>query len=253
MRYFEKQKPIVILILFSVCYLFPAAALDAESRLQYQNRGNRFEGVKPKPVSGYDIELVSAMVDYQEEITEIPVYLKLKFFLEKSEKVYLTVRELDYKHYYWMDKVKFSRPPHAGFENNFEWSTEEVLQELHGLEMYDLGVVARISKPVPSRIEKVAPVIYYHTSFPYKIYGYLFTFKTSLDARIICKVYSQNSATPIYTQTFRRQRGGRPFTFRWKSKDTPRGHIRLALNGYFLCTNEQIDQTIYFYHQPFVE
>lgn len=42
------------------------SAASAQVELQYQNRGNRYEGIKPKPVSGVDIELISARVDYQE-------------------------------------------------------------------------------------------------------------------------------------------------------------------------------------------
>ena len=30
------------------------AMAQQELKLQYQNRGNRHEGIKPKPVSGYD-------------------------------------------------------------------------------------------------------------------------------------------------------------------------------------------------------
>lgn len=37
-----------------------------DPKLQYQNRGNRHEGLRPKPVSGYDIELLSALVEHRE-------------------------------------------------------------------------------------------------------------------------------------------------------------------------------------------
>ena len=64
-----------------------------EPALQYQNRGNRYEGLKPKPVSGYDIELLSALVDYREPSSTWPQTLRLKFYLPAAEPVFLTVRQ----------------------------------------------------------------------------------------------------------------------------------------------------------------
>ena len=47
-------------------------SLWADSNLDYQNRGDRFEGIRSKPVSGYDIELISVLVDYQEPAAQLP-------------------------------------------------------------------------------------------------------------------------------------------------------------------------------------
>jgi len=58
--------------------------------LQYQNRGNRYEGLKPKPVSGYDIELLSALVDWREPSPAWPQTLHLKFYLPAAEPVFIT-------------------------------------------------------------------------------------------------------------------------------------------------------------------
>jgi hypothetical protein len=57
-------------------------SLWADSNLDYQNRGDRFEGVRPKPVSGYDIELISVLVDYQEPVTQLPDQLRVAFHLQ---------------------------------------------------------------------------------------------------------------------------------------------------------------------------
>ncbi len=88
-------------------------------------------------------------------------HLKVKLYLEQPSKVHLTVRELDYKYYYWMDKVQPSQPWRSGFDNLFEWLTQEVIQRLGELKMYDLGVVARLEKADPSKVERVSPVIFY--------------------------------------------------------------------------------------------
>ena len=225
----------------------------AETPLQYRNRGDRYEGIKPRPVSGYDIELISARVDYKEEVMQMPDRLKVSFYLERPAQVYLIVRELDYKYYYWLDKVQPPKPWRSGFSNVFEWSTRDVIQQLDALQIYDLGVVARLEKSEPSKVERVAPVILYHSQLPASINAYLFTFKTSGDARLTCSVYKEGGSEPLFTQVFRRQRSGRPFTVRWYTSTAVEGFHRLVVNGYFLDTNDPIEQIVSFYHQPVVK
>ena len=91
-----------------ICLVFFGAPplLWAQVDLQYQQRGDRYEGVKPKPVSGYDIELISVLADYQEphEGEGFPKRVTLRFYLAGDDAVHLTVRELDYRAYYWLDR-----------------------------------------------------------------------------------------------------------------------------------------------------
>src|SRR5262249_46704409 len=102
----------------------------AQTELEYQNRGNRYEGIKPKPVSGYDIELISVLADYKGQIRALPDQIKIQFYLERPSTVFLTVRELDYKLYYWLDRVMPPNPWQAGFGNEFSWGTDVVLRRL---------------------------------------------------------------------------------------------------------------------------
>lgn len=60
--------------------LISSQAVWADTNLDYQNRGDRFEGVKPKPVSGYDIEVISVLADYQEPATQLPDQLRIGFY-----------------------------------------------------------------------------------------------------------------------------------------------------------------------------
>jgi hypothetical protein len=220
--------------------------------LEYQSRGNRYEGVKPKLVSGYDVDLISARIDYTEKLHHIPEWLKLKFYLNRPSEVYLTVRELDYTHYYWLDKAQPSKAWGPGFDNVFVWPSGDVLQQLRGIEMYHLGVVARLDRPEPSKLERVAPVLFYASEPPTTIKGYLFTFKVSSDAYLSCAIYQAGAADPVFTQPIPRQPGGRPFTVRWDSSQVAEGTYSLTVRGYFLETNDPIDQTVAFYHQPLV-
>lgn len=243
------QKTKTFLVKFTLfCLLSFVNNAVSQIDLQYQDRGDRYEGIKPRPVSDYDIELISAIMNYQEKVTQVPEYFKIKFFLDHISEVHLTVRELDYKHFYWMDKIKPSKTWRPGFNNMFTWPTRDVIQQLKGIELYDLGVVARLNREIPSKVEQVAPVIFYHNQFPPVINGYLFTFKTNEDARLTCSIYKEGVAKPVFTSIFQRQRGGRPFTVRWDCKEAAEGSYKLVINGYFLDTNNPIDQTVRFIH-----
>lgn len=221
--------------------------------LDYQQRGDHFEGVRPKPVAGEDIELISVLIDYSEEATTLPDRLHLKFFLEKADQAFVTVREQDYHHYYWLDKVS---PQHAwrpGFGNEFTWSTASVLRQLHqNFPLEELGVLVRLKKEGPSEPEHVAPAIFYHSKVPQTVDGYLFTLKMASDAKVSCAIYREGYDTALITQRFKRLLGGRPFTVKWGAQKTPEGSYNLQCRGYFLDNNVAVSQTVRFYHQPLV-
>jgi hypothetical protein len=228
-------------------------SLWADSTLDYQNRGDRFEGIRPKPVSGYNIELISVLVDYQEPATQLPGQLRVAFHLQSQPTVHLTVREQDYRLFYWLDKIKPAKPWQANSLNEFTWPTGAVLRQLdQQLNIYELGVLIRLKKETPAADEDVAPAILYHTKQPEKIEGYLFTMKINGDARLSCKVLRDGTADPLMSQSFRRIPGGRPFTARWETGAAQEGQYALVCDGYFLDTNQHLGQTVRFFHRPTV-
>jgi len=225
--------------------------LWAESNLDYQNRGDRFEGVRPKPVSGYDIEVISVLADYHEPADRLPEQLRVGFYLPDQTPVHLTVREQDYRLYYWLDRVKPAREWQAKSINEFTWPTGAVLRQLdQTLNLYELGVLIRLGKDTPAENEGIAPAILYHAQPPEKISGYLFTMKTNGDARLSCKVFRGKEPAELMTQAFRRIPGGRPFTVRWDAGGAQEGQYSLVCNGYFLDTNQLLRQTVRFFHRP---
>jgi hypothetical protein len=234
--------------------LLPASVLLATSVLDYQNRGDRHEGVKPKPVSGYDIEVISVLTDYKDSTNQVPDQLRVKFYLRRQTAVNLTVREQDYRLFYWMDKVKPARGWEAGAENEFAWPTGTVLKQLDAkLNMYELGVLVRLGKDTPQSVEDVAPAILYHSHPPEAVQAYLFTMKTNGDARMSCSVYRDGEAAAMMTQAFRRIPGGRPFTVRWDAQGAGEAGYTLVCKGYFLDTNQPVQQTVRFFHKPTVK
>lgn len=234
--------------------------LPAQLDLQYQSRsqeqlGNWQEGVKPKPVSGGKVELISVLADYQEPggSGHFPNPVKLQFYLDNTHDVFLTVRELDYRTYYWLDKVHPARPWGKGFHNVFVWPTDPVLQQLTPkLDLYDLGALIRLDAETASSIERVAPGVLFHSVPPSKIEGYFFTLKTGEDARLMATIIQDATGKEVETQTFRRKRAGRPFTIHWDAKDAEPGFYKLDISGFSLSTNQTLSKEIHFYHQPTV-
>lgn len=219
----------------------------------YQNRGNRYEGIKPKPVAGSDIELLSARVDYEEPAQSLPQDLKVKFYLQARSEAFVTVRELANRYYYWLDKVQPAVPWGAGFGNSFDWPAKDVLQQLSPLRMYDLGILVRLDHPEPSAAEHVAPAIFYHSAYPPQVAGYLFVFRLNGTAHINAAVFPETQQqTPLYRQVLPRQAGGAPFTIKWDASKAPAGQYRLVIGGWFSDSNQPINQSVLFAHQPAV-
>ena len=116
-------KNLAIILIFITCSAYG-------SIFDYKNRGDRWEGVKKKPVSGFDIYLLSALAYHSEKWQTIPSQCKLKFYLPTQKNINLKVQELKPKHFYWLDKV-IPKPPlwQSGF-NEFQWPTKDVIKPL---------------------------------------------------------------------------------------------------------------------------
>lgn len=243
-----------ILLLYALSLnLVTGQTLWALQNLDYQQRGDHYEGIRPNPVAGEDIELISALIDHREGGTIFPERLHVKFFLKETDQVFVTVREQDYRYYYWLDKVSPHQGWRSGFDNEFVWSTTAVLRQLDPqFPLEDLGVVVRLKKEGPSEPELVAPAILYHSKAPQAVHGYLFTLKPASDAKMSCSIYREGIDQTIVTQRFKHVLGGRPFTVRWKASNAQEGAYNLQCTGYFLETNAVIRQTVRFYHHPSV-
>jgi hypothetical protein len=215
--------------------------------LQYQNRGNRHEGLKPKPVSGYDVEVLSALVEYREPGPTWPQTLRLKFYLPSAEPVFVIVRQPRPKTtYYWLDKVVPPIPWRALAFNEFAWPTETVLRKLSSITLDDLGVVVRLRQEDPSKKEMIAPAALFHTQPPTAARAYRFTFKTNGTAYVTCKIY--RGEKEVYRRPQNQEKASSPFTLRWDTQSQPEGEYRLELSGYF-DNNIELAKEVIFYHR----
>ncbi|MGH8066193.1 MAG: hypothetical protein ACRERE_13365 [Candidatus Entotheonellia bacterium] len=236
------------LLLLTVWSLLALAALE------YRDRGDRYEGVKSSEVRAFDIVLLSAVVDFGEAPPQaMPARLKLKFYLEQPSKVFVIVRELVNRYYYWLDDVRPKKSWQAGFDNNFEWPTSEVLQQLNDIRVGELGVVVRLGHESPRANERVAPAIFYYSQPPRTIERYRFTFKTNGHAQVTCSVYREGVDKPISSPDCGPASAGRPFPVHWESSGAERGWYQLQVKGSFEKTKRRVMQSVHFYHQPVVE
>jgi hypothetical protein len=226
---------------------------NADEALKYGPRANRYEGIRAKKVAGFGVELLSALVDYRDNPQEMGDRWHIRFYLKRPDDVNIVVRELDYKKYYWMDKVQPQSPWKAGFDNVFAWPTSEVVVPLD-LRMPELGVVARLGADAPGSVEEVAPVVFYQSQFPTRVTAYEFQFKVRETSELTWTIYRQKGGTPVATRAYWRQTGGRPFRVGWDvtSPAVAEGAYTLVLSGYALSNNDPVSQIVKFYHRPLI-
>ena len=227
----------------------------SQPKTAYRDRGDRFEGVRALPVSGYTIELLAAQATYQDPLpaAALPPVYRLRFFLERPAAAHVVVREVDNRYSYWLDKLRPSTPWRQGFDNQFAWSTKDVVARLSGLKLYDLGVVVRVGSENPSDLETVAPAVLYHSVLPRSIGGYEFAFKTNVTARLELSVeHSDGSAAepPPEPHVVRSWPFGVPLRVTWDASRSKAGEYRLTVRARALQNNRSFRKEVRFFHQP---
>jgi hypothetical protein len=234
--------------------LFSDFAL-AQRSLEYGPRGNRWEGVRALPVSGYAIELLSFRVRYEEPVPSgrIPGHYRVRFPLDRDAPAYLVIREIDNKHSYWLDHVNPETAWSPGFNNIFEWPTADVLAYISDVKLYDLGVIVRVSDPNPRSIERVAPAILYYSTSPTSVSGYEFAFKSNATVSLQFTIESGDGrlakSQPV-PPTLRKWSYDVPFSVKWDASNAPPGKYRLKVNARVLENNDKLVQEVEFVHQP---
>jgi hypothetical protein len=159
--------------------------LLGQSGLEYRKRGDRYEGLMDRLVgASRKIDIVSAMVTYEDKAPQIPDSLKIRYCLDQPRTVYVSVREKIPNVLYGMDTTRPASGSRGGFQNEYQWSTGEVIRKIDGFtDMYQLAVLARLDEKTGFE-QSIVPVIFYHTNLPRSVSGYLFTFVSPADANI---------------------------------------------------------------------
>jgi len=238
--------------------LFPTSGY-AEDPYGYKNRGDRSEGIRSQPVSGDRIALISVRAaPVGGPSGSAPEQMRLTFYLPEQGPVQVTVRELDNKTFYWMDKVRPAAPWRGGRVNSFHWPTRDVLQwlftredEKKRLRPDDLGAVVRLKDvDAPSARERVAPVVLSGDDRPVALQSYLFTFKSNLQARLTCSLYQGEGRDAVWTKTLKQVEAGRPFSCQVPVDVLKKGDYRLVVEGYATKDSTAISEQVRFFHSP---
>jgi len=232
----------------------PPVLAQWQASLTYQNRGRYSEGIRTAPSSaGVNLNLISALVEYHEPYKDLPAAFRAIFHLPEQRPVYLAIREVEPRYFYWLDEVKPVPGWQAGRPNRFEWPTATVIRSLNWkqgapLTLDDLGATARLDSPTSGKVERVAPVALYHARPPQSVEAYCFVFKPDARMRLRFEVLAEGQGKPLESQLFPSVLAGQPHPIRWKAKEWPDGWYRLMVSGYVLSTNAPVDGKVSFYH-----
>jgi len=242
----------VSFILFSIISM---SLLATDDFSLYQDRGDRFEGIYTKDVSGGTIELLSALA-YSEAIKTMPEKLMLRFYLKEDSNVSIQVRAVKTTPYdYRMTPNEKSWK--MGF-NDFEWATQEVIQQLVEPKLdkfpLDLGIVARsITTHSAATEETIFPVIFYNSnsSLPKKVKKYQFTLKTRNSAKLNWAIYKAQSSEKIDGPSTIKTDSSMPEPFSWTPKpNVVEGDYFLLVYGNENESTDTLRKKAYFYHKP---
>ena len=227
------------------------AVTQSPANLLYQKRGRYFEGTRGSASTGVPLDLIAAMVDYREPYSSLPPRFQAVLWVPRNEPVYLTVREIEPEHYYWLDNAEPERGWQAGTLNWFQWPTGAVIRYLNHLALNNLGAVAQLGGEDRSKPETVAPVALYHSRPPAEALGYRFVFRPLAGVHLTFTVMADGSTTPVANpQVLPQMTAGEAQTITWKSAGWPEGWYRLSASGYRLSDNTPVDRRIRFYHRP---
>lgn len=217
--------------------------------LSYRNRGDRYEGTKPKPIGGYEVELLGAVVEPL-PTAGFPDRAAISFFLEREESLHVLIREREPREYYRLDQVKPASPWRSRATNTFIWPSGEVLRPL-GLEPADLLFLVRLGADRPRSRERVAPVLLEPAAGGRKIGGYRFTFRLQSTAKTRHAVYAPGSTEPLQPMPpYSRRAADAPFEIFWSAEGQAEGTYRLVLEGCFTADNVPLKQEVEIFHSP---
>jgi hypothetical protein len=230
-----------------------AAIAQYAAALTYQNRGNRYEGLRTIAAGGHDIELLAAHLSpdpagarpRSAERSSLGDLVRLRFFLPGKDKVFITIRQFrSGSTYYWLDRVTHTWRPVA--INDFAWPTAPVLRQLNTVGLDDLGVVVRLGQDGFAKRERVVPAALFDGDPPDRAASYRFTLKTNGGADVDAEVYAGD--TVLYRRPRNQEKADSPFTVVWPAGTAEEGWYRLVLRGTFE-DKSRLDKEVAFYHR----
>ena len=246
-----------VILFFSAMLAWPALFFQVRSapELAYKDRGGYHEGIRTAPSTGAELDLVAAMINQTEPYSALPPSFRALFYLPNRDPVHLTIREVNRRYFYWLDRFA-STNWQAHKVNNIHWETGPVFQFLRGtggpLKLEELGAVVRLGKSGNAADEVVAPVALYHANALTSIESYRFVFLPSRQMRLKFEVFAkgtEDKAQPLMNQIVPIAPANFPQSVTWKIGTQQDGWFELIASGYFLSSEgERIRKRVTFFH-----
>ncbi|MEL6672774.1 MAG: hypothetical protein AAFR61_11305 [Bacteroidota bacterium] len=231
---------------------------DLVAQVDYQDRGNRYEGTKEKPVSAKPLILVAALAypgiePYQKWQDQS---LKVAFYAPKNLGFQVHARETDGHIIYRMDSKPSQAP--RGWHEFTPWEVDEVLTRVE-LFANNLGVLVNFD--LPGKV--IAPAVVYHTRKPQQVNSYHFSFLPLAGLSYLkFEVYQGYLYKKALKPEFllKRESWGErameskicfDYDLAFSKLDLPpewSGWITLRVRGKRLSDNKSVKETFYFYH-----
>ena len=225
---------------------------NVDPRVQYQQRGNHYEGLRAEPISG-SVRLLSARIvdetatrsNAADRSAAWEQHALLRFYLPSAGAVSVVVRQVrPGSTYYVMDRVESTWT--VGRDNEYTWPTDPVLRKLPDVRPDDLGAVVLLAPGANSDDERILPVSLFSSTTP-SAKTYRFTFKTDGRARVEATIL--DGAKRVGHRAPNWEDEGSPFVVAWSPTPSTRdGWFRLLLSGQFE-DGKKLDKVMQFYHR----
>lgn len=224
--------------------------VTAGPRTDYGSRTNRHEGLRAHPVGGYQLELISVLLDTLPPTSGLPDSLSIEFYLRDSTLVTpgsidIIVRESNYSHYYWLDKPVPKQGRWRPGRNVFSWPTSDVLAAVDPrIPIEGLAALVILGSAEPGRPIRTTPAILRGPERTDGAKYCLLTFRPGARCRLQVTVRAAGTDSVVFRSGSPRTCDAElPADFRWKVDGLPSGTYRVEAQGTLLRTGAPLSLT----------
>jgi hypothetical protein len=235
-------RSILSLLLFSLS----AGASNAQDRLAYADRGNRFEGHRRVEVAAPAFEALSFVRGEPIASRSSPTTLRANFYLPKAKPIYIKARELVAVHFYEMAAKRTDWPVGA---NTFgPWRTSDVIDEL-GVSLSNIGVLARVGNKRAGTGGEIAALSFSEASSRSSVYEFIFRVKYDVK-KATYRVEHISSGIQAASGLHNQVTGGAPVSIRFDLSNAVEGQYLLVLDCLYKGRSGGPQRIFEFYHKP---
>jgi hypothetical protein len=226
-----------------------AVPVFAEKTTAYGPRRNRSDGLRAHPVSGYQLELISVLLDAPTSNSTLPESLSVEFYLGDSThtapgSIDIIVRESSYSNYYWLDRPVPASGSWRSGRNVFSWPTSDVLAAVDPeYPIAGLSALVVLGTVEPGRPIRTTPALLRGPAATGIPDVCLLTFRPGARCKLRVVVRNASGAEVFSSGSARNCDAELPADFLWPVKDLPSGTYRVEAQGTLLRTGAPVALT----------